>query len=414
MSACVVLAWCILPLAAMAGFRISGPSHASGSTAVGISTVTSISTARTTTPVILTSESAIATPPRTTRPAQRPAAWTVRPGDSLTAIATALGIPGGWQALYAANRHAIGPNPNMIGVGTVLALPGAAGATRYTVGPGDSLSAIATALGVPGGWQALYAANRHAIGPNPNAIRPGIILATPRQATRPTNGQPPRPSAPAQAHPRHSAAPAPVTPSTAPTAKASAARSSHLTAPSAPAGGMPRWLLDVLLAAGVLAVTAFAAEPAAAIARRRKANGNTSAGGNAAAARPHQAAGPIPGAWSIPRPRRARHRQTDNAANAANASHTDKNENAGTTDNAGYADDTRHLARQAADKARIILADHERLIVTYSVRDHTVYVLTPPGEDPMAVLSAARLVLPEDTYKDLAGHLGVPSAWPAE
>ena len=74
----------------------------------------------------------------------------------------------------------------------------------------------------------------------------------------------------------------------------------------------------------------------------------------------------------------------------------------------------RDLARQAAEKAKIILADHERLIVTYSVRDHTVYVLTPPGEDPMAVLAAARLVLPEDTYKDLAGHLGVPSAWPAE
>jgi len=74
----------------------------------------------------------------------------------------------------------------------------------------------------------------------------------------------------------------------------------------------------------------------------------------------------------------------------------------------------RDLARQAAEKAKIILADHERLIVTYSVRDHTVYVLTPPGEDPMAVLAAARLVLPEDTYKDLAGRLGVPSAWPAE
>jgi hypothetical protein len=41
-------------------------------------------------------------------------------------------------------------------------------------------------------------------------------------------------------------------------------------------------------------------------------------------------------------------------------------------------------------------------------------VLTPPGEDPRAVLRAARLILPEDTYEDLAGHLGVPSAWPLE
>jgi len=30
------------------------------------------------------------------------------------------------------------------------------------------------------------------------------------------------------------------------------------------------------------------------------------------------------------------------------------------------------------------------------------------------VLRAARLILPEDTYEDLAGHLGVPSAWPLE
>ncbi|MGH3265342.1 MAG: hypothetical protein ACRDNS_25490 [Trebonia sp.] len=53
------------------------------------------------------------------------------------------------------------------------------------------------------------------------------------------------------------------------------------------------------------------------------------------------------------------------------------------------------------------MADHERLIVTYSVRDHTVYVRTPPDEDPLVVLATARLVLPEETYRDLAGQLGV-------
>jgi hypothetical protein len=121
---------------------------------------------------------------------------------------------------------------------------------------------------------------------------------------------------------------------------------------------MPWWLEDVLLTAGVLAATAFAAELAAALARRRG-----------------QAGGPA-------RPRAP--------------------------------GGTRDLAQQAAEKARIILADHERLIVTYCVGDHTVYVLTPPGEDPQAVLRAARLILPEDTYEDLADHLGVPSAWPLE
>ena len=410
MSACVVLAWCVLPLTAMAGFRTSGPSHASGSSAASISTVTSIGTARSTTPVILASESVTAKAARAARPAQRPAVWTVRPGDSLTAIATALGVPGGWQALYAANRNVIGPNPNFIDVGTMLTLPGAAGSTRYTVGPGDSLSGIATALSVPGGWQALYAANRNVIGPNPDVIRPGIILATPTQATRRTHGQPPMSPTTTQAPPRHSVAPVPVKPSKGPSkgpsmgpsmppskaptgnvGSTSSARPSQLTAPSARAGGMPRWLEDVLLAAGVLAVTAFAAEPAAAIARRRKAAGkapaNAPINGNGSATRLGKATVPVPGAWSVPRPRGPRHRQTGN---------------------------TGDLAKQAAAKARIILADHERLIVTYSVRDHTVYVLTPPGEDPMVVLAAARLVLPEDTYKDLAGHLGVPAIWPPE
>jgi hypothetical protein len=64
--------------------------------------------------------------------------------------------------------------------------------------------------------------------------------------------------------------------------------------------------------------------------------------------------------------------------------------------------------------ARIVQAGHERLIVTYSVRDDIVYVLTPPGEDPAAVLRAARLVLPDDTYEDLASHLGVSADWASE
>ena len=62
---------------------------------------------------------------------------------------------------------------------------------------------------------------------------------------------------------------------------------------------------------------------------------------------------------------------------------------------------------KAAGSARIVRAGHERLVVTYSVRDDVVYVLTPPGEDPAAVLRAARLVLPDDTYQDLASYLGV-------
>lgn len=383
MSACMVLASCILPFVAMVGLRVPGPAQANISTAVKISTASST---RTSTPVILTSETVTIktvtakavtaktvtakTAEVTAHQAGRAATWTVQPGDTLSAIATELKVPGGWQALYAANRRAIGPDPNLIHAGTVLALPGTSVPGRYTVAPGDTLSAIAAALGIPGGWQALYAANRSVVGANPNAIRSGLVLTTSREATaRQTTERQTTQSQTAErpTQPRYQALPAPAQPMQAPPV---AARPSHLTSPVTgvigAARGMPRWLEDVLLAAGVLAATAFAAEPAAALARRRKATGHISAAS--------------PG-------RSARHRASRG---------------------------TRELAKRAAEKARIILADHERLIVTYSIRDHTVYVLTPPGEDPMAVLAAARLVLPEDTYRDLAGHLGVPSSWPLD
>lgn len=49
-------------------------------------------------------------------------------------------------------------------------------AATYTVKPDDSLSAIAQRLGVKGGWKALYSANHKAIGSNPNLIYPGLKL----------------------------------------------------------------------------------------------------------------------------------------------------------------------------------------------------------------------------------------------
>ena len=77
----------------------------------------------------------------------------------------------------------------------------------------------------------------------------------------------------------------------------------------------------------------------------------------------------------------------------------------------------RRAARPAAadhDEARIVLADYERLVVTHSRQDGTVYVLRPPGADPHTILLAARLVLAQDRYEDLAGHLGVPAHWSRE
>jgi LysM repeat protein len=378
MSACVVLAWCLLALMAAAGVR--GPDHPVAQ--ANTSTATSISTANSSTPLTLVSDYATARPALVTHgaahhrvtaaPVRRSATWTVRPGDTLSAIAAALGVPGGWQALYAANRHAIGPDPGLIHVGTVLIVPGQQQPARYTVAPGDTLSAIAATLGVPGGWQALYAANRQVIGGDPNVIHAGVVLTAPHQAAsagaRPAAHRKATPAASAPArHPRASTAPTPPgsgqsagTGHQRPAASRPASRAAAPGHPTGPAGAMPRWLEDVLLAAGVLAATAFAAEPAAALARRRR-----------------QAPRHVPATVTGP------------ARYAANGGH-------------------------AAERTRIILAEHERLIVTYCARDQAVYVLAPPGEDPRTVLSAARLVLPENTYEDLAGHLGIPSAWPLE
>jgi LysM repeat protein len=398
MPACLVLAWCILPLVAVAG--LTGPGHlvAQPSTGTAVSsTATSVASSTRAVPA-----SASAPAATTEATAARPAAtWTVRPGDTLSAIAAALGTAGGWPALYAANKRVIGPDPDLIRPGTVLAVPARPAPARpaparYAVAPGDTLSAVAAALAVPGGWPALYAANKTVIGPDPDLIRAGTVLTVPR---------PPAPAAPATAPPAPPAPPAgPARPATAPagsrpvprspdpaggqpaghpaapgqaTAPGNAAANGRRAAPgrlTGPAGGMPRWLQDVLLAAGVLAATAFIAEPAAALARRRRAPGRP--------ARPGRRRGP---------------RAPAAAAGLAAAG-------------PGAA----RGARRAAGKARIVFADHERLIVTYCAADHAAYVLTPPGEDPGAVLRAARLVLPEDTYQDLAGHLGLPAGWPLE
>jgi hypothetical protein len=60
----------------------------------------------------------------------------------------------------------------------------------------------------------------------------------------------------------------------------------------------------------------------------------------------------------------------------------------------------------------VVLADYDRVVVTHSRCDDTVYVLRPPGENPAAILRAARLVLPEGPYRQLARDLGLPASWP--
>ncbi|MFY9932480.1 MAG: hypothetical protein WAK82_31225 [Streptosporangiaceae bacterium] len=66
----------------------------------------------------------------------------------------------------------------------------------------------------------------------------------------------------------------------------------------------------------------------------------------------------------------------------------------------------------AGQRARIVVADYDRVVVTQCQGDGTVYVLRPPGADPGVILRAARLVLPEGSYRELAGQLGMPASWP--
>src|SRR5690348_1805299 len=165
-SACVVLAWSILIILVAVGMKESvRPAQAN------------IRIASSTTDITLASTLGVAAARSTaTRPAAR---YVVQPGDTLSGIAARFAVRGGWPALYAANRPLIGPDPNVIHPGTVLVLPGRRTPVRYRVAPGDTLTAIAAMFAVRGGWPALYAANRHVIGPDPNVIRRGEVLTVP-------------------------------------------------------------------------------------------------------------------------------------------------------------------------------------------------------------------------------------------
>jgi LysM repeat protein len=339
-SACVVLAWGVLLTLLVAGMSGS----VSGAQA-------SIRMASSTTEV---TQHVTAAFPTAAKPATAAARYVVRPGDTLSGIAAALDVRGGWQALYETNRPVIGADPDVIHPGTVLVLPGRTTPARYTIQAGDSLSEIAAMLGVRGGWPALYAANRKVIGPDPDAIHPGTVLVLPGRPGRPVTA--PSSSRPAGHHQAHQAPPA---------THAVRPRHAPQTRTSAPApAGMPGWLRIMLLAAGLLIGAAFLAELVLAIARRRRQ--------------------PVAGNVQ-PENVQPENAQPENAAPASPRS-----------------------------CRRFVLADYDRLVVTHNKADDMVCVLRPPGEDPRAILRVARLVLPEDPYEELAEQLGVPASWPME
>ena len=277
-SACVALAWSILPVILVA----AGPT--------GSVNLAQANTRTSSTEIILTSTLSVAAAPVTAT--THAARYVVQDGDTLSGIATRFAVRGGWPALYAANRQAIGPDPNVVHAGTVLTVPGLAAAPRP---------------------------------PTPGRIPPRQHPPAPRSSPRP-HSQPQVRRAPATT-------------------------------------GMPQWLKTMLLAVGLLILAAFVVEPLLAVrCRRRRAQA-------AAPVRELRQVEPV----ELPGPQRS-----------------------------------------CADRARIILADHDRLVVTRSRRDDTVYVLRPPGADPRAILRVARLVVPESRYGELAEALGVPASWPME
>ncbi len=357
-SACVVVALGILFLLAVIGS--GGSAHAAqAKTSIASSSTQADSSTQAALASAPASLMAVTAAPQAAR---SPVTWVVRPGDTLSGIAAALGVRGGWPALYAANRRGVGPDPNVIHRGTTLTVPGKEAPLRYAIAPGDTLSAIAAALGVRGGWQALYAANLGVVGPDPGLIRPGTLLTVPLPAAGKS------PALTGTGPGGHRAPSSPADRSGQPSLHGPAAGGTPTVSGSAspaglvPVGGtgadgvMPGWLKATLVVVGALTVASFIAQPAVAAGRRR--------------------------------------RQASRVRAVARK---------------------RDRGRRAVERAaRIVQADHERLIITYSVSDDTVYLLTPPGEDPRAVLRAARLVLPEDTYEELADHLGVPSGWQRE
>jgi LysM repeat protein len=286
--------------------------------------------------------------------------YVVQPGDTLSSIAARFAVLGGWPALYTLNLQALGRNPNAIRPGTVLTVPGGA-PIRYTVAAGDTLSGIAAGLDVHGGWPALYTANRRAIGRDPNTIRPGTVLTVPHPAAAPP--------APGRGHPRHPAPPPapPANPRHHP---------QPVTRPTPAAQGMPQWLKTMLLVVGLLILVVFLVEPVLVVRRRRQAAAQAAQSGPAGS-------GGWPATASVQRADRAPVPETRPAASSA-------------------------------EQGCIVLADHDRLVVTCNQRDETVYVLRPPGEDPKAILRVARLVLPESRYGELARQLGLPAIGPVE
>jgi hypothetical protein len=147
---------------------------------------------------------------------------------------------------------------------------------------------------------------------------------------------------------------------------------------------MPQWLKTMLLAVGLLILAAFLTEPVLVVRRRRR----------------QAAVSALSPRTAVPEPRKA-------FAEPWAAFSGPRTACSGQGPGPG-------CGRSGAERPHIVLADYDRLVVTRNMRDDTVYVLRPPGEDPKAILRVARLVLPEGPYGELAKQLGMPAIGPVD
>ncbi|MFF4366860.1 transglycosylase SLT domain-containing protein [Streptomyces sp. NPDC001594] len=121
--------------------------------------------------------------------AAAPMIYSVVGGDTLAKIASEHSVSGGWQALYEANREAIGANPAVIRPGLKLTLGGAAKAaaaraTALAAQPAAAPAAVKTYANNLDGWirQSLDIMARHGI--------PGTYAGIHRNVMRESSGNP--------------------------------------------------------------------------------------------------------------------------------------------------------------------------------------------------------------------------------
>src|SRR5258708_2849773 len=183
--------------------------------------------------------------------------WTksacVMPAWCILPILVAVGMQSPVRPAQAIHHIASSTTQVTLTAFTAAATPAAT--PKYVVQPGDTLSGISAALALRGSSQALYAANRHAIGPHPNVIRTGTVWTAPflaRQARPASHARRPHSSA-SRAKPAGQARLAPAKKQRASVASAS---------------GRPRWLKTMLLVAGTIIGLSLLTEPIKPISRR--------------------------------------------------------------------------------------------------------------------------------------------------